>query len=189
MSRDSRSLRPHAIAACLLLSLGGIALAGCADEELPSLEQVDFVFLEDQSWESGGGTARLTIWADGRSEIRVYAGPAHLYPNSLLRPLPGWRKLDAPSATTFIHPSPFSPTEAVQKLTAAVKAGISLLESEDPQYLDGGGVLVGVQVNGALHQAVIPTYNERLRQRVRFDAVARALGEFPKEAFDVVRIR
>ncbi len=189
MSRHSRSLRPHAIAACLLLSLGGIALAGCADEELPSLEQVDSVFLEDQSWETGGGTARLTIWADGRSEIRVYAGPAHLYPKSLLKPLPGWQKLDAPNATTFIHPNPFSPTEAKQKLAAAVQAGISLLQSEDPQYLDGGGVLVGVQVNGALHQAVIPTFNEELRQRVRFDVVQRALAEFPQEAFEVVVIR
>ena len=107
----------------------------------------------------------------------------------MLRPLPGWRKLDAPSATTFIHPNPFSTNEGKQKLAAAVKAGISLLQSEDPQYLDGGGVFVGVQVNGALHQAVIPTFNEELRQRVRFAAVERALAEFPQEAFEVVVIR
>ena len=162
----SRAPHPLAIAACVL------GLVACGVEATPPLDQVEFVFWETQSWETGGGTTRLTIWADGKSEMRVYPGPAHLFPGSRLQARPGWQESTAPSGITFVNTSPMTPTEARQRFAAAVQAGISLLETEKPEYVDGGGVLLGARVGGELHQATIPTFNEHLRQQTRFDAVA-----------------
>ena len=70
----------------------------------------------------------------------------------------------------------------------AVQAGITLLKSEQPEYLDGGGVLLGAKVEGVLHQATIPTFNEQLDQETRFKAVGQVLQDFPKQldAFEVI---
>ena len=180
---QSRSGLAHAIAGSLALGF-----IGCAREELPPpLEEVELVFWEDQNWESGGGTNRLTIWADGRSRVEVYPGAAYLYPGKELRARSGWEKVKGDAGTVFVRDDVFPAEMARNMLREAVQAGITLLESEQASYVDGGGVLVGSQVGVALHQATIPTFNERLEQETRFKAVGQVLGDFPKH-FDAYQV-
>jgi len=50
-----------------------ISCSSRTDSSLNTLE-VEMIFWEQQSWEVGGGRSRLTIWADGRSEVMVVPG-------------------------------------------------------------------------------------------------------------------
>jgi hypothetical protein len=166
-----------------------LGLIGCAPEEVPPpLEGVELVFWEDQNWESGGGTDRLTIWADGRNRVEVYPGPPYLYPGKELRARSGWEKVTSEVGTTFVRADVFPAEIARNMFREAVQAGITLLKSEQAEYADGGGVLVGAKVGGVLHQATIPTFNERLAQETRFKAVGQVLQNFPKQldAFEVI---
>ncbi len=181
---QSHSGLAHAIAGSLALGF-----IGCAPEELPPpVEEVELVFWEDQNWESGGGSNRLTIWADGRSRVEVYPGPAYLYPGKELRARSGWEKVTGGGRTVFVRDDVFPAETAKSMLRQAVQAGITLLKSEQPSYVDGGGVLVGSKVGVALHQATIPTFNERLAQETRFKAVGQILQNFPKylDAFEII---
>ena len=64
--------------------------------------EIEMIFWEKQSWKSGGASQRLTLWADGRSEITV---------KRLGKPKktkPGWSAREEPPWTMYTKTSPYS---------------------------------------------------------------------------------
>ena len=57
-----------------------------------------------------------------------------------------------------------------------------------PDYLDGSGTLVGVEIDGKLIETVIPMFLDQDRgsiNRKRFIAVSKVLSDFDRHAYDV----
>jgi hypothetical protein len=141
------------------------------------------IFWENQVWKAGGGGERLTLWADGRSEITVRRfGRAR-------KPKPGWTVAAQKPFTIYTRADPLSKDEATQKFAAALAAGIQELKSFPPGYSDGGGTLVGIQRNGELTETTVPQFmfpgradNEGSENHKRFLAVQKAIGDFDADA-------
>ncbi len=67
-------------------------------------------------------------------------------------------------------------------------AGIHRLKTFKPDYLDGSGTLVGVEIDGKLIETVIPMFLDRDWGSVnhkRFIAVSKVLSDFDRHAYDV----
>src|SRR4051812_6934743 len=146
---------------------------------------VEMIFWENQIWKPGGGGERLTLWADGRSEISVRRfGGAR-------KPKPGWTATAQKPFTIYSRANPLSKEEATQKFTAALAAGIQELQSFPPGYSDGGGTLVGIQCSGELMKTTIPEFmfpdrkdNQGSENHKRFLAVQKAIGDFDADAVE-----
>jgi hypothetical protein len=142
-------------------------------------EPIQMIFWEKQSWESGGPSERLTLWADGRSEITV---------RQLGKPRktrPGWSAREEKPWTVYTKASPYSAEKTRQKFAAAIAAGIGELRTFPPGYADGSGTLSGVSVDGKLTTTVIPMFlhegqkdNKGSENHKRFLAVDAILGDF-----------
>lgn len=50
---------------------------------------------------------------------------------------------------------------AREKFQRAFEAGIHLLESFRPDYVDGEGTLVGIQIHGELKETVVPMFLDK----------------------------
>jgi hypothetical protein len=146
---------------------------------------------EHQNWETNGGFERLTIWSDGRSEVVVaplrYAhdGQENLQPKN------GWKKVkhDNPPHVEFVRKNIYPPEVARARFKRALAAGIHLLESFKPGYVDGSGTRVVIQTNGQLTETVIPMFLDADRGTLnhkRFLAVSEVLGKFDRNAYEVV---
>jgi len=163
-----------------------ISLIGCSSQPAPETPPPDaeIIFWEQQSWEVGGGRNRLTIWQDGRSEIIVVPGP---YYNSVeLRPRKGWSRKKGATGYYFVRTNVFPEKIAAYKFNRALADGIHLLATFKPDYIDGEGTLVGVQVNGRLTETIIPMFLDRQQgtpNHERYVAVAKVLATFDKNAF------
>jgi hypothetical protein len=154
-------------------------------------EGVEMIVWEHQNWESNGGFERLTIWSDGRSEVVV--APLRYAHDSQenLRPKSGWEKVkhESPPHVEFVRKNVYPPDVARAKFNEALAAGIHLLESFRPGYVDGGGTRVVVQINGQQKETVIPMFGDREKGTLnhkRFLAVSKILGGFDKSAYEVV---
>jgi hypothetical protein len=154
-------------------------------------EGVEMIVWEHQNWETNGGFERLTIWNDGRSEVVVaplrYAsgGQENLQPKS------GWEKVNRenPPHVEFVRKDIFPPEVARAKFKEALAAGIHLLESFKPGYVDGNGTRVVIQTKGRLMETVIPMFldaDKGTLNHKRFLAVSEVLGGFDRNAYEVV---
>ncbi len=149
---------------------------------------VEMIFWEDQSWEMGGGTSRLTLWVDGRSEVTVVPNASFRHSQAKIQPREGWIMKQGANGRYFVRPSVFPGEVAKEKFTAALEAGIHLLKTFQPQYVDGGGTLVGVQIKGKLKETVIPMFDDSKKGTLnhkRFLAVAQILSDFERQPFDL----
>ena len=162
-----------------------LPLAGCRQTPLQPPSDIDMIFWEEQSWESGGGTQRLTLWRDGRSEIRIVLGDQT--PRSgIIRLRPGWTNTDG----AVVKHSPLRPQEAQYRFERALQAGIHRLEPIRPDYLDGGGTLVGVRTGGSLRKVVIAHLSDNWRETANyrwFQAVAEVMSAIVDSATVQVR--
>jgi hypothetical protein len=174
----------------LILIVFSIIPVSCSSQTAPSLNasDVEMIFWEQQSWEVGGGRSRLTIWADGRSEVMVVPD-AYFQPSSeKLRLRDGWVMKRGEKGLYFVRTNVFPVKIAKDKFNQALAAGIRLLKTFKPDYVDGSGTVVGVQINGELKETVIPMFLDRHRgsaNHQRFIAVSKALSDFDRQAYDI----
>jgi hypothetical protein len=154
-----------------------------AQPTMKKSKPIQMIFWEKQSWESGGPSERLTLWADGRSEIRVkqFGKPK--------KTKAGWSACEEKPWTVYTKASPYSAEKTRQKFAAAIAAGISELRTFPPGYADGSGTLLGVSVDGKLTQTVIPMFlherqkdNKGSENHKRYLAVDAILGNFDTDA-------
>lgn len=172
---------------CLVLFTSVCILGGCGQKPPPPVDTptVEMIFWEYQSWESGGGSHRLTLWPDGRSEVLVRLPDHAQYRSQQLVLREGWALTDA---SHFVRRDVFSGDIARRKFEEALKRGIHLLETFQPGYVDGSGTLVGLQVNGELQETVIPLFldrNQDSENHRRFMAVSEILSDYDWQAFDM----
>ena len=164
----------------LVPAVAFLTLAGCAPVPPEPPSDIDMIFWEEQSWETGGYSQRLTLWADGQSEIRIVLG-GQTPRSGIIRLRPGWTNTDG----ALVKRSPLSPEEARDRFERALKAGIHLLEPVRANYLDGSGTLVGVRIGGNVREVVIAHLSDSWRQTTnyrRFQAVAEVMSDFDRDA-------
>jgi len=88
----------------------------------------------------------------------------------------------------FVCANAFPEKIAKDKFNQALAAGICLLKTFKPDYVDGSGTVVGVQLNGELKETVIPMFLDRHRgtaNHQRFIAVSNALSNFDTQAYSL----
>ena len=177
---------------CKWIILAGLfAVAfGCNAQPNPSVNalQVEMIFWESQSWETGGGKSRLTIWADGRSEIMVVPDAFLRRRTENVRPRDGWSMKQDLQSLYLVRTNVYPEKVAKEKFSQALSAGIHLLETFPPDYVDGSGTLVGVQINGELKETIIPMFLDQRRETAnhrRYLAVSKILADFDKPAYDI----
>ena len=174
----------------LILIAFFIIPVNCSSHTTPSLNasDVEKIFWEQQSWEVGGGRSRLTIWADGRSEVMVVPD-AYFQPSSeKLRLRDGWVMERDEKGLYFVRTNVFPAQVAKDKFNQALAAGIRLLKTFKPDYVDGSGTVVGVQENGELKETVIPMFLDQHKgsaNHQRFIAVSKVLSDFDRQAHDI----
>ena len=171
------------------MAFGSGACGACgepptADDPVP--EGAELLVWEEQNWETGGGACRLTLWADGRSEMRVFP-TSFARRQGGLRPLPGWSpEADEHGALSFVRREVFSEAEGRERFRRAWQAGIVHIEPFTPDYLDGEGTRIELHVDGRVDEKVIPLFlGERFGSpdHHRFQAVAEILGPCDWGAF------
>ena len=173
----------------ILLTILIVGVIGCTAE--PTMPQgAEMFFWEWQSWETGGGRNRLTIWKDGRSQILVVPDAFTRGDPKRFRPHRGWMMAEKAGEVFFILRPAFPEEVARDKFQKAFEAGIHLLESFRPDYVDGSGILVGIQINGKIKEKVIPMFLERNQgtaNHKRFLAVSEILSDFDTDAYDLLK--
>ncbi|MFQ5846091.1 MAG: hypothetical protein ACE5IQ_00280 [Candidatus Methylomirabilales bacterium] len=88
----------------------------------------------------------------------------------------------------FVREPAFPEDAARDKFLKAFEAGIHLLETFRPDYVDGSGTLVGIQIDGKLKETVIPMFSDKnkgTRNHKRFLAVSTILANFDAAAYDL----
>jgi len=191
MKRPLHVGRPLVISAVIVSALACCGLVmrrpivnSMADPKVVIPPDVEMVFWEDQSWSMRADFRRLTLWADGRSEIYLCGSYSR-------RLKARWEDQGGdplmPSVKAVRWPNPLPVDEAKRRFNAALEAGICDLKTFQPCYCDGGGTLIGVQINGKLKAATIPMFvqagsNEKgsLNER-RFLAVKQVMAKFERE--------
>jgi hypothetical protein len=146
------------------------------------------LFWEWQSWETGGGWNRLTLWKDGRSQIKVVPDAYTRGHPERVRARQGWKLVEGPIGASFVREPAFPEAVAREKFRRAFEAGIHLLESFRPDYVDGEGTLVGTQIDGKTKETVIPMFLENYKgtqNHKRFLAVSQILADFDVDAYDL----
>ncbi len=94
------------------------------------------------------------------------------------------------SGVSFLREPAFPRDVAREKFTKVFDAGIHLLESFRPDYVDGSGTLVGIQIDGKLKETVIPMFldkNRGTRNHKRFLAVSEILANFDVHAYELTK--
>lgn len=172
------------LAICIVFGLA------CAEEPgrttLP--EGAEMLFWEWQSWETGGGRNRLTLWKDGRSQIMVIPDVYTRRHPDKFHAREGWKPVKKSRGISFVQDPAFPEDVAREKFQKAFEAGIHLLESFQPEYVDGSGTVIGVQIDGKLKETVIPMFldkNQGTRNHKRFLSVSAILADFPVDAYDL----
>ncbi len=162
-----------------------IALATLPAIEAAEEPKVQMIFWEKQNWEPGGGSERLTLWLDGRSEILVKR------PGTLHKPRPGWIAERQSSGACYRKNNPLTAAQTRERFIAALKAGLRELKTFATGYNDGSGIVVGVEVEGKLKETIVPMFlhpeepnNQGSENHRRFLAVQKALGSFDTFAID-----
>jgi hypothetical protein len=184
-------MRHSSIGLILLICSIAVPVITTGSEPVPIPDGVEMIVWEHQNWETNGGFERLTIWNDGRSEVVVaplrYAHDGQ----ENLRPKSGWERVrhKSPPHVEFVRKNVYPPDESRTKFKEALAAGIHLLESFKPGYVDGGGTRVVIQIKGQQKEIVIPMFMDREKGTLnhkRFLAVSQVLGGFDRSAYEVV---
>jgi len=148
-------------------------------------QKVQMIFWERQNWEPGGGSERLTLWADGRSEIAVKRREAPRKTRA------GWIAETRESWAIYRRVEPYPKPEVKRMFAAALAAGIRELRTFSPGYNDGSGTLIGLEIGGELKQTVIPMFihpdekdNQGSTNHKTYLAVEKILGVFDVDAVE-----
>lgn len=165
-------------------------LLGCSAPPASALSppDIEMIFWEYQSWEVGGGRNRLTIWANGRSETIVVPDAYSQGSPETLHPREGWIMKKGAQGLYLLRENVFPEDVATHKFDQASAAGIHLLKTFNPDYVDGGGTLVGVQIDGALKETVIPMFLDRNKgsaNHKHFIAVSEVLSDFDRHSYNI----
>jgi hypothetical protein len=160
-------------------------------EIVPAPDGVEMIVWEHQNWETNGGFERLTIWSDGRSEVVVVPLRYSHDGQENLRTKSGWKRVwqKSPPHVEFVRNNIYPPDVARAKLKGALSAGIHLLESFKPGFVDGGGTRIVIQTKGRKKEIIVPMFMDRERGTLnhkRFLAVSEVLNGFDKSAYEVV---
>jgi len=152
---------------------------------------MEMIAWEHQNWETNGGFERLTIWSDGRSEVVVAPLRYSQDGQENLRPKSGWERVKqtSPPRVEFVRKNIYPPEVARVKFKEALAAGIHLLESFKPGFVDGGGTRVVIRRKGQQKEIVIPLFMDGEKgtsNHKRFLAVSEILSGFDKSAYKVV---
>jgi hypothetical protein len=169
----------------LCLALPGCSSQSHSDHGIPDAEMI---FWEHQSWEVGGGRSRLTIWADGRSEVMVVPDATLRHKPEILVVREGWTMKKEGEGLYFVRRDVFQRQVAKEKFNRALAAGIHQLKTFRPDYVDGSGTLVGIQIDGAVKETVIPMFLDRnmgSANHKRFLAVSDLLSYSDRRAYDI----
>ena len=170
------------LAICMVVALGCTAVPGRTT--VPQGAQM--LFWERQSWETGGGRSRLTIWKDGRSQIIVVPDAFSRAHPERFKARYGWTMVEKGGGMLFIREPAFPANVAREKFQKAFEAGVHLLETFRPDYVDGEGIVVGTQIDGKTKETVIPMFleeNRGTRNHRRFLAVSEILADFDVAAY------
>jgi hypothetical protein len=170
--------------ACLI-SLQAFA---AASEDTPSTQSVEMIVWEHQNWETNGGFKRLTIWRNGHSQVEVSPRARWSVSEMDIQPKSGWTAIRQEHHVTFVRKDIYPPEIARMKLQRAIEAGIQLLKSFRPSYLDGSGTRVVVQINGQQKETVIPMFmdaDKGTANHKRFLAVSKILDGFDTDAYEL----
>ncbi len=175
-----------------LIILALLASYGCLKEpiQVGVPQNAEMIFWESRSWETGGGRARFTLWADGRSEILVVPDFYTRRSPEKLRPREGWEMGKGPEGVYFKRKAVFPESIVKERFSQSFQAGIHLLEPFSPNYVDGGGTLIGIQIDGELNRKVIPYFtggNRGTENHKRFLEVAKVLDSFNTDAYEIVK--
>jgi hypothetical protein len=142
-------------------------------------------------WEQQKGfppeQSRLTLWADGRSEIFL----RNLF-NSPLKVKAGWKIVkedpNEPCDRKEVQRlNPLSQEEAKRRFNEALAAGICDLKTFEMRYTDGGGTGIGVQINGRLEAKTIPFFVQEYKDEKgslnhrRYLAVEKIMSDFDRD--------
>lgn len=152
-----RSLRYLSVTIVLLAITLGCVLASSWRSAVDVPDGVEMIYWESRSWNGSGNFRRLKLWREGRSELRTN------------------------KATVA---DPMSPGEAIARFNAALAAGITELETFRPDYTDGGGVIVGVQIDGIVTTKTIPMFiegQEGSQNHRRYLAVRKIMADYERE--------
>ena len=150
--------------------------------------RAQMIFWELQSWETGGGRSRLTIWSDGRSEVMVVPDEYFRRNPGMLLPRDGWTVRNGKRGLPFTRTNVLPEEAAKEKVRQAMAAGIHRLKTFKPGYLVGSGTLVGAEIDGKLIETVSPMFLDRDKGTInykRFIAVSEVLSDFDRRAYDV----
>lgn len=164
----------------------GIAMLCLSPQGGPAAKEsgkIEMIFWEKQSWKTGGPSRRLTLWADGRSEVMLKRS------GKPRKPRPGWSVREEGPWTVYTRVSPYPAAEARKRFREAIAAGIGELRSFRRGYVDGSGTVAGVGIDGKVTKTVIPMFlregekdNKGSENHERFLAVDAILGHFDSDA-------
>jgi hypothetical protein len=184
-------MRQRSIGFILVILSIAVPAVAAGPELNPIPDGVEMIVWEHQNWETNGGFERLTLWSDGRSEVVVVPLRYAHDDQENLRPKNGWRRVShqSPRHVEFVRENIYPPDVARTKFREALAAGIHLLTSFKPGYVDGGGTRVVIRIRGREKETVIPMFMDREKGTLnhkRFIAVSKVLGGFDKSAYEVV---
>lgn len=148
-------------------------------QNLPVPRDAEVVYWENQSWETGGGSCRLTLWADGRSELLV--DPSGYSDTHIPRPRNGWSSINSGRKILFKRTQVFPNEEAIRLFQKVWSLGLQHIRFFEPNYVDGGGTVIATQRAGNLTKVIVPFFPEERKfseEHVRYLAVSRYLGTF-----------
>ena len=184
-------MRNSSIGLLVLICAIAVPVLTTGSERAPMPDEVEMIVWEHQNWESNGGFERLTIWSDGRSEVVVAPLRYSHDRQENLRTKSGWERVwyKSPPHVEFVRRNIYPPEVARAKFKGALAAGIHLLESFKPDYLDGGGTRVVVRAKGREREIIVPMFTDREKTTLnykRFLAVSEVLDGFDRSAYEVV---
>lgn len=174
----------------IVLGICTVIALGCTAEPARTTvpQGAEMLFWERQSWETGGGRSRLTIWKDGRSQIVVVPDAFSRAHPERFKARYGWIMVEKAGGMSFIREPAFPAHVAQEKFQKAFQAGAHLLETFRPDYVDGEGTVVGTQIDGKTKETVIPMFleeNKGTRNHKRFLAVSEILADFDVAAYEL----
>jgi len=184
-------MRQRYIGLIVLICSIAVPVITIGSELIPIPDGVEMIVWEHQNWETNGGFERLTLWSDGRSEVVV--APLRYSHDSQenLRTKNGWERVrvQSPPHVEFVRKSIYPPDVARTKFRDALAAGIHLLESFKPGFVDSGGTRIVIQTKGQKKEIVIPMFMDRDKGTLnhkRFLAVSEVLDGFDQSGYEVV---
>ncbi len=188
---ESRSIRGAAIIALLLaaafvvwfaikqatsIGAGAGIVPINTDNEVRIPAGVELIYWEYAAGMGWRDSQRLTLWADGRSEILIVK-----HANG--KPKVGWTVQPTLGGFEFRKTSAFPTANVKQMFNSALISGIHELKTINSGASDCGDIIVGVQINGQLTKTTISmcaARDDAAPNYRRYLAVQRIIGTFDR---------